>query len=90
MNTVVPGDHKRRNVRTRTFEQAGPAKIQISLRSRAVWSESSQGAFWIDKDATFLHADNEDCHQTARMRSLGARGRRYACLRCAYKYVEGN
>ena len=25
-----------------------------------VWSESALGAFWIAKDATFLHADNED------------------------------
>ena len=36
------------------------AKIQISLRIRAVWSESSLGAIWIAKDAKFLHADNED------------------------------
>ena len=36
------------------------AKIQISLRIRAVWSEFSLGAFWIAKDAKFLHADNED------------------------------
>ena len=37
-----------------------PAKIQISLRIRAVWSESSLGGFWIDKDAKFHHVDNED------------------------------
>ena len=36
-----------------------PAKIQISLRIRAVWSESSLGALWITKDAKCLHADNE-------------------------------
>ena len=29
--------------------------------------ESSLGAFWIVKDAKFLHADNEDSDQTARM-----------------------
>ena len=46
------------------------AKIQISLRIRAVWSESSLGAFWIAKDAKFLYADNEDYDQTARMRRL--------------------
>ena len=32
-----------RNVRKRTFEHVRPAKIQISLRIRAVWSESSLG-----------------------------------------------
>ena len=37
-----------------------PAKIQISLRIRVVWSESSLGAFWTAKDAKFLHADNKD------------------------------
>ena len=35
-----------------------PAKIQIRLRIRAVWSESSLGALWIDKGATFLQAGN--------------------------------
>ena len=34
-----------RNVRQRTFENVRTAKIQISLRIRAVWSESSLGAF---------------------------------------------
>ena len=47
-----------------------PAKIQISLRIRAVWSESSQSAFWIAKDRKFLHADNEDSDQTTWMRRL--------------------
>ena len=37
-----------------------PAKIQISLRIRAGWSESSLGIFWIAKVAKFLQADNED------------------------------
>ena len=37
-----------------------PASIQIRLRIRTVWSESSLGAFWIVKDTRFLHADNED------------------------------
>ena len=43
-----------------TFERMRPAKIQTSLRIRAVWSESSLGAFWIAKTTKFLHADNED------------------------------
>ena len=49
-----------RNVRKRTFWHVLPTKIQISLRIRAVWSESSLSAFWIVKDAKFLHADNKD------------------------------
>ena len=55
---------KKKNVDLRS------AKIQISLRIRAVWSESSLGAFWIAKDAMFLYADNEDSDKTARMRRL--------------------
>ena len=49
-----------RNVRERTFGHVRPAKIQISLRIRADWSESSLGALWTAEDAKFLHADNED------------------------------
>ena len=45
-------------------------KIQISLRIRAVWSEYSLGAFWIAMDLKFLHGDNEDSDQIARMRRL--------------------
>ena len=37
------------------FGYVRPAKIQI----RAVWSESSLGAFWIAKDAKFIHADSK-------------------------------
>ena len=47
-----------------------PAKIQISLCIRAVWSEPSQGAIWIAKNPKFLHLDNEDSDQTARKRRL--------------------
>ena len=49
-----------RNVRKRTFGHVRPVKIQISLRIRAVWSESSLGAFWIAKDEKSSHADNGD------------------------------
>ena len=59
-----------RNVRKRTFEYVRPANIQIGLSIRAAWSESSLGTFWVAKDAKFLHAENEDSDQTARMRSL--------------------
>ena len=49
-----------RNVRKRTFGHMHPAKIQISLRIRAVWSESSLGAIWTAKDSMCLHSNNED------------------------------
>ena len=58
------------NVRDRTFSHVRPAKIQISLRIRAVWSESSLGAFWVAKGAKFLHADNNVSDQTAPVRRL--------------------
>ena len=47
-----------------------PAKFQISLRIHAVCSESSLGAFWIVKDAKFIHAHNEDSDQAAWMPRL--------------------
>ena len=34
-----------RNIRKRTFGHVRPAKIRISLRVRAIWSESSMGAW---------------------------------------------
>ena len=43
-----------RDVRKRAVEYVRPAKIQINLRIRAVWSESPLPAFWIAKDAKFL------------------------------------
>ena len=49
-----------RNVRKRTFEHVRPAKIQIRLRIRTVWSESSLGAFWIAKDAVSPLVENEE------------------------------
>ena len=64
-----------------TFGYALSAKIQISLRIRAVWSEPSLGAIRIAKDARFLHADNEDSDQAVRM-SLCAHDRRYVFSRC--------
>ena len=47
-----------------------PAKIQISLHTCTVWSESSLGAFWIVKDTKFLHAGNKYSEQTAQMYRL--------------------
>ena len=37
---------------------------------RPVSNQSSLGAFWIAKDAKFLHAHSDDSDQTARMRRL--------------------
>ena len=47
-----------------------PAKTQISLGIRPVWSESSLCVQWTAKDPRFLHADSEDCDQTGRMPRL--------------------
>ena len=59
-----------RNARKRSFAHVRPVKIQISLRIHTVRSESSLGTFWVAMDAKFLHANNEDSDQTARMRRL--------------------
>ena len=47
-----------------------PAKTQMSLGSRPVWSESSQCAQWVVEDPVFLHADSEDSDQTGWMPRL--------------------
>ena len=47
-----------------------PAKTQISLGVRPVWSASSQCAQWVAKDRSFLRADSEDTDQTGRMPRL--------------------
>ena len=44
-----------------------PAKTQISLGIRPVWSESLLCAQWVAKDPGFLHADSEDSDQTGRI-----------------------
>ena len=43
-----------------------PAKTQISLGMRPVWSESPLYAQWVAKDLWFLHVDSEDFDQTER------------------------
>ena len=43
-----------------------PAKTQISLGIRPVWSESSLCAKWVAKDPMFLQADSEYSDQTGR------------------------
>ena len=47
-----------------------PAKTQISLGIRPVWSGSLLCAQWVAKDPRFLHADIEDSDQTGRMPRL--------------------
>ena len=47
-----------------------PAKTQISMGIRLVWSESSLCAQWVAKDPRFLHADSEDSDQTGQMPRL--------------------
>ena len=47
-----------------------PAKTQINLGIRPVWSESSLCAQWVAKDPSFLHADSEYSDQTGRMPRL--------------------
>ena len=49
-----------RNERKRDFGHVRLAKIRISLCIRAIWSESSLGAFWVAKDASSLHVDKKD------------------------------
>ena len=53
-----------------TYWHVRPAKTQISLSIRPVWSESSLCAQWVGKDPSFLHADSEDSDQTGRMPRL--------------------
>ena len=47
-----------------------PAKTEISLGIRPIWSESSLCAEWLAKDPSFLHADSEDSDRTGRMPRL--------------------
>ena len=56
--------------RKKTFEHRRPVKIQINLRIRTVWSEFSPTAFWIAKNAKFLHVDNEVWSYCAQIRRL--------------------
>ena len=51
-------------------KSARPAKTQISLGIRLVWSESSLCAVWVTKYPSFLHADSKDSVQIGRMPRL--------------------
>ena len=76
--------------RKRTFGHVRPAKIQLRLRTRAVWSESSLGVFLIAKDAKFLHVDNEDSNQIARMRKLFLVFIVRTCQKVRFSYGAGH
>ena len=56
-----------------------PAKTQISLGIRPVWSEASLCAQWVAKDPSFLHADSEDSES-----SLGAQSFCWFCHEAAH------
>ena len=47
-----------------------PAKTQISLCIRPIWSESSHCTQWIAEDPMFLYADREDSDKTLQMLRL--------------------
>ena len=47
-----------------------PAKTQISLGIRPIWSESSLCIQWVAKDPSFLSVDSKDSDQTRRMHGL--------------------
>ena len=82
VTTVFPQlSNRSRNDIKRTFGHLRPAKIQISLRIRAVRPESSLGAFWIVKFSKLLHADNEDSYAQVDLSPLGAHVRRYVFSR---------
>ena len=79
----------------RRFRSACLAKIQISLRIRAVWSESSLGTFWRASDAKFFHADNTTLIRQRENAgwfesSLGAHVRRYVVLRYCSVVIQWN
>ena len=59
-----------RNMKKNNKMTVCPAKTQISLGIRPVWSESSLCTQWVAKDQRFLHANSEDSDQTWRMPRL--------------------
>ena len=51
---------------TKPTKDVRPAKTQISLDIRPIWSESSLCTQWVAKDPSFLHANSKDSDQTGR------------------------
>ena len=62
--------HLNRHMTKPTKWHVRPAKTQISLGIRPVWSESLLCAQWVAKDPSLLHADSEDSDQTGWMPRL--------------------
>ena len=91
-------DHMSGNVRkVHSKLSVCPTKTQISLRIRAVWSESSLSAWRNFAFFAIQNALSEDSDQTARMRRLiwifaaRAHVRRYILKRCySYKSAKGS
>ena len=54
-----------------------PAKTQISLGIRPVWSEHSRCAQWVAKDSRFPQVDSQDSDQTGRILVLSCCGSNY-------------
>ena len=67
---LVSKYHLSRIVTKPTKWHVRPAKTQISLGIRPVWSEYSLCAHWVAKEPSFLHADSEDSDQSGRMPRL--------------------
>ena len=59
-----------RNTAKDTSWLVSPSKTQISLRIRAVWSESSMTTLWVAKGPTFLKTENLVSDQTVGLRRL--------------------
>ena len=66
-----------------------PAKTQISLGIRPVWSESSLCAQWVVKNPSLLHADSEDSDQSLAVPSMGNWGQSDQSLRWAHSHFVG-
>ena len=62
--------HTSLNVRNRTFWHVCPTKTQISLRIRAVWSESSLSTWRNSVSLDIKNVPSQDYDQTARTRRL--------------------
>ena len=67
---IKPAQPMSRLMTKLTKRHVRPAKPQISLGSRPVWSESLLCAQWVAKDPSFLHAESEDSDQTGQMLRL--------------------
>ena len=71
ISEIVERTNKRsQRMKQHTKWHVRPAKTQISLGIRPVWSESSLCAKWVAKDLRFLNADSEDSDQTGQMPRL--------------------